>query len=159
MGRVAAVTSAATEAGRAMARAYADAGWDVALLGRGWAGLQAAAADVRERGRAALVLPVDVTDDAARQLAIQRIQDELGPIEAWVAEGLVPRYAARRPRYPSRSRRQALARRASDWLDTGHGPLASIGDIHAGPMAGPAVAALAGVVVLGVVVGALSRHD
>jgi hypothetical protein len=159
MGRVAAVTSAATEAGRALARAYAEAGWDVALLGRGWAGLEAAAADVRRRGRAALVLPVDVTDDHARQLAVQRIQEELGPIEAWVAEGLVPRYSPKRPRYPTRSRRQALARRASDWLDPSHGPLASLPEIHPGAMAGPAVAALAGVVVLGVVVGALTRHD
>lgn len=145
MGRVAAVTSAATEAGRALARAYADAGWDVALMGRGWAGLEAAAADVRARGCSALVLPIDVTDDAARQLAIHRIQEELGPIEAWVADGLIPRYLPRPMRYPTRSRREAIARRASE--------------IHPGAVAGPAVAAFAGVVVLGVVVGALNRHD
>jgi NAD(P)-dependent dehydrogenase (short-subunit alcohol dehydrogenase family) len=156
MGRVAAVTSAATEGGRALARAYAEAGWDVALLGRGWAGLEAAAADVRRHGRSALVLPVDVTDEHARRLAVQRIQDELGPIEAWVAEGLVPRYSPRRPRYPARSRRQALARRATEWLDASHGPLAAL---PPATVARPAVAALAGVLVLGVVVGALSRHD
>ena len=131
--RVAAVTSAATGAGRAIAQAYADAGWDVALIGRGWAGLEAAAEDVRRRGRAALVLPIDVTDDAARQLAIQRIQNELGPIEAWVADGLVPRYSPRRLRYPRRSRRM-------DEIVTVPG------------LRGPAVAAVAGAVVLGLVV-------
>ncbi|HEY2888085.1 MAG TPA: SDR family NAD(P)-dependent oxidoreductase [Candidatus Limnocylindrales bacterium] len=152
MGRVAAITGAASEPGRAMARAYADAGWDVALIGRGWAGLEAAAADVRDRGRSALVLPVDVTDDAARQLAIGRIQDELGPVEAWVADGLLPRYAPRPARYPARSRRQAIARRASSW----------IGSAASAPMPesliAPAAAAVASAVVLGVVVGARSRR-
>lgn len=152
MGRVAAVTSAATEPGRALARAYADAGWDVALLGRGWAGLEAAAADVRERGRSVLVLPVDVTDDAARHLAIERIQDELGPIEAWVADGLVARHSPRPIRFPARSRRQALARRASDWIGTATStPVPE----H---LIAPAAAAVASAVVLGVVVGTLSRR-
>ena len=59
--------------------------------------------------------------------------------------GLIPRYLPRSMRYPTRSRREAIARRASE--------------IHPGAVAGPAVAALAGVVVLGVVVGALNRHD
>jgi NADP-dependent 3-hydroxy acid dehydrogenase YdfG len=100
--KVAAIVDAASADGRARARAYADAGWNVALLGRGWDGLEAAAADVRTSGREALVLPVDVTDEAARHLAIERIQDELGPIEAWVAEGLVPRYDPRREAYHPR---------------------------------------------------------
>jgi NAD(P)-dependent dehydrogenase (short-subunit alcohol dehydrogenase family) len=97
--RVAAIVDAASADGRARARAYADAGWNVALLGRGWDGLEAAAADVRSTGRDAIVLPIDVTDDAARRLAVDRIQAELGPIEAWVAEGLVPRYDPRRETY------------------------------------------------------------
>jgi NAD(P)-dependent dehydrogenase (short-subunit alcohol dehydrogenase family) len=138
-GRVAAVVDAASSAGRGYARAYAEAGWDVALLGRGWAGLEAAAADVRRAGRDAIVLPIDVTDDAARALAIRRIQDELGPIEAWVAEGLVPRHdprphvPARVPRPPRRT--PAIAAPA------------------------PAVLVAAGLVAAGVAIGVLTRRD
>jgi NAD(P)-dependent dehydrogenase (short-subunit alcohol dehydrogenase family) len=143
--KVAAIVDAASADGRARARAYADAGWNVALLGRGWDGLEAAAADVRTSGREALVLPVDVTDEAARHLAIERIQDELGPIEAWVAEGLVPRYDPRREAYHPAP--------ASHWR----------WDLP--PLAGairtpaPAILAVAGVVVTGVALGVLSRRN
>jgi NAD(P)-dependent dehydrogenase (short-subunit alcohol dehydrogenase family) len=157
--RVAAVTSASTGAGRALARAYAEAGWDVALLGQGWAGLEAAADEVRRNGRQALVLPIDVTDDAARELAILRIQEELGPIEAWVAEGLVPRYSPRPMRMPRPSRGRALARRASDLLGHELAGLPQLPPITYGNVARPAVAAIAGVVVLGVVVGTISRRN
>jgi NAD(P)-dependent dehydrogenase (short-subunit alcohol dehydrogenase family) len=138
-GRVAAVVNAASSAGRGYAKAYADAGWDVALLGRGWAGLEAAAADVRRAGRDAIVLPIDVTDDAARALAIQRIQDELGPIEAWVAEGLVPRHDAR-PRAPRRV--PSPPRRTP-----------------AVPAPAPAVLAVAGLVAAGLAISRLTRRD
>jgi NAD(P)-dependent dehydrogenase (short-subunit alcohol dehydrogenase family) len=148
--RVAAITSAATGAGRALARAYADAGWDIALIGRGWAGLEAAAADVRARGREALVLPIDVTDDAARQLAIQRIQDELGPIEAWVADGLVPRHGPRPLR--SRPRPSTALGRVGTWLESGIGAFES-------SETRPAIMAVAGALALGVLVGAISRRD
>src|SRR2546430_15668725 len=87
--KVAAILDGGSVAGRARAREYADAGWDVALLGQGGGGREAAADDVRRSGQQALVVPVDVSDEAARQLAVDRIQNELGPIEAWVAEGLI----------------------------------------------------------------------
>ena len=146
--RVAAITGAATGVGRAQARAYAEAGWNVALLGRGWAGLEAAAADVRERGREVIVIPIDLTDDAARSLAVVRIQDELGPIEAWVAEGLVPRYN------PNASR-AARPRRGL----TGAAPdLAALPEIV---VANSRKVALAGAVIAGVAVGVgvLSRRS
>lgn len=145
--RVAAITGAATGVGRAQARAYAEAGWNVALLGRGWAGLEAAAADVRERGREVIVLPIDLTDDAARSLAVQRIQAELGPIEAWVADGLVPRY---NPNASSPARRRRTRTGAAD--------LAAIPSIVA---ANQRKVALAGAVIAGVAlgVGVLSRRS
>jgi NAD(P)-dependent dehydrogenase (short-subunit alcohol dehydrogenase family) len=107
--RVVAVAAAASGIGRANARAYADAGWDVALLGQGWAGLEAAAADVRDRGRDALVLPIDLTDDAARELAVERIRAELGPIDAWVPDGAIPRFDPR-PRSVKRPARSGSLR-------------------------------------------------
>jgi len=140
--RVAAITDAATGLGRAQARAYADAGWNVALLGRGWDGLEAAAADVRERGREALVLPIDLTDDAARGLAVLRIQDELGPIEAWVAEGLVPRYN------PNATTARPPSRRGST--------VAELTALQVAVTSNPAALAVAGAVLAGVALGVLS---
>ncbi|HEX5450883.1 MAG TPA: SDR family NAD(P)-dependent oxidoreductase [Candidatus Limnocylindrales bacterium] len=96
---VVAITDPTAPAGRASARTYAEAGWNVALIGRGWAGLEAAASDVRERGRDVLVLPVDLADPSARALAVERIETELGPIEAWSGgERAAPSTATIKPR-------------------------------------------------------------
>src|SRR5919205_1134246 len=59
------ITGASAGVGRAAARAFAADGWDVALLARGDAGLDAAA------------------DEAA-----QRIEDELGPVDVWVNDAM-----------------------------------------------------------------------
>jgi NAD(P)-dependent dehydrogenase (short-subunit alcohol dehydrogenase family) len=139
MTRVVAITAPASGIGRAQARAYAAAGWDVALIGRGWAGLEAAAADVRAAGREALVLPIDMTDPAARRLALERIGRELGPIQAWVADGAVPRHGPRVRTSVPRSRRQDAARALA-----AAGPvIAGIGVASAGVMAAVAVGRLA----------------
>ena len=64
-GRVAIVTGAGTGIGRATSRVLADYGADVVVAGRRSELLEQTAADVRERGRQALVVPTDITDDAA----------------------------------------------------------------------------------------------
>jgi NAD(P)-dependent dehydrogenase (short-subunit alcohol dehydrogenase family) len=56
----------------------------VAVLARGQAGLDGAAADVRQAGGKCLALPVDVADSAAVDAAADRIEAELGPIAVWV---------------------------------------------------------------------------
>jgi NAD(P)-dependent dehydrogenase (short-subunit alcohol dehydrogenase family) len=152
MTQVVAITAPTSGTGRAQARAYAAAGWDVALIGRGWAGLEAAAADVRAAGREALVVPIDLTDPAARALAIQRIGRELGPIDAWVADGAVPRHGPPiRPSVPP-SRRQVFAWRAS----------AGLARVRRAPTAttlGIAGAGVAGAAVLAAIaVGRLARR-
>ncbi|MGX6450284.1 SDR family NAD(P)-dependent oxidoreductase, partial [Patulibacter sp. S7RM1-6] len=48
-------------------------------------GLEGAAADVRAAGGTPLVVPVDVADADAMEAAVGRIEDELGPIDAWVS--------------------------------------------------------------------------
>jgi NAD(P)-dependent dehydrogenase (short-subunit alcohol dehydrogenase family) len=78
------ITGASAGLGRATARAFAEDGWDVALLARGDVGLEAAAGEVRARGRRALAIPVDVSDSAAVDAAAERIESELGPIDVWV---------------------------------------------------------------------------
>jgi 7-alpha-hydroxysteroid dehydrogenase len=91
-GRVAVVTGAGKGIGAAIAVAFAEAGADVALLARTVADLDAVAAQVREHGRRALVLPTDVIDLEALAPAIERTVAELGGIDILVnnAGGAVP---------------------------------------------------------------------
>ncbi|HEY2916444.1 MAG TPA: SDR family oxidoreductase [Candidatus Limnocylindrales bacterium] len=82
------VTGASAGIGRATARAFARDGWDVALLARGDAGLEAAASEVRAAGRRALPIQVDVADAEAVEAAAARVEAELGPIDVWVNDAM-----------------------------------------------------------------------
>jgi NAD(P)-dependent dehydrogenase (short-subunit alcohol dehydrogenase family) len=82
------ITGASAGVGRAAARTFARDGWDVALLARGDAGLDAAAAEVRDEGRRALAVSLDVADAAAVEAAASQIEDELGPIDVWVNDAM-----------------------------------------------------------------------
>src|SRR5690554_3085001 len=88
-GMVVVVTGASAGVGRAVVRAFAEAGAHVALIARGRDGLEAAARDVEERGRRALVAPVDVADADGVEIAAARIEAELGPIDIWVNNAMV----------------------------------------------------------------------
>ncbi len=63
------ITGAGSGIGRATARAFLAAGWQVALLGRRAEALQETA-----QGAAALILPCDVTDPAQVEAAFSRVQ-------------------------------------------------------------------------------------
>lgn len=78
------VTGGSAGVGRAVVRELAQRGWDVAILARGEEGLEAAAAEVRAAGQRALAVPVDVANASEVEAAAERIEMELGPIEAWV---------------------------------------------------------------------------
>jgi NAD(P)-dependent dehydrogenase (short-subunit alcohol dehydrogenase family) len=81
--RAAVVTGGTAGVGRAAARALAGRGWDVAIVARGRAGLDAAAADVEAAGRRALPVQADVADEAAVRSAADRVEAELGEIGLW----------------------------------------------------------------------------
>ena len=83
------VTGASAGVGRAAARAFATEGYDVALIARGEAGLRAAADEVREAGRRAIALPLDVADSDAVEAAAERVEKELGEIDVWVNNAMV----------------------------------------------------------------------
>jgi NAD(P)-dependent dehydrogenase (short-subunit alcohol dehydrogenase family) len=83
------VTGASAGVGRAVVRAFAERGADVALLARGRDGLEAAAEEVEAAGRQALVLPVDVADADAVEAAAATTEAELGPIDVWVNNAMV----------------------------------------------------------------------
>jgi NAD(P)-dependent dehydrogenase (short-subunit alcohol dehydrogenase family) len=84
MARVVAVTGASGGIGRACARAFGARGDAVALLARGEAGLDAAAQDVRAAGGQPLPIQVDMGDQEQVFAAVDKIEDELGPIDVWV---------------------------------------------------------------------------
>ena len=82
--KVAVVTGGTAGVGRAAVRELSQQGYEVAILARGTAGLEAAAADVRKTGRQALPVPVDVADHEAVRQAAAMVEKELGEITVWV---------------------------------------------------------------------------
>lgn len=91
--KVAVVTGASAGIGRATAKAFAERGFDVALLARGEAGLEAAAKEIEAAGGRALVVPVDVADYEAMAGAARRVDDELGAVDVWVNDAMVTIFA------------------------------------------------------------------
>jgi NAD(P)-dependent dehydrogenase (short-subunit alcohol dehydrogenase family) len=86
-GNVAVVTGAGGDIGKAAAVALAEAGADLALVGRNVEKLDATAAAVKEAGRRALVVETDVTDEAQVKSACDRVTGEFGradmPLDEW----------------------------------------------------------------------------
>lgn len=81
---VAVVTGAGAGVGCAAARALGRAGFDVALLGRDAERLNVVSAGLETVGARSLVVPVDVSDAAAVDAAVERVEAELGPVALWV---------------------------------------------------------------------------
>jgi NAD(P)-dependent dehydrogenase (short-subunit alcohol dehydrogenase family) len=94
MSRTVLITGASGGIGRATAREFARQGDRVALVARGRAGLEAAAADVRELGGEALELPADVADPDAVHAAAEEAEKRLGPIDVWVNVAFTSVFAA-----------------------------------------------------------------
>jgi len=80
-GRVALVTGAGTGIGRATARLLAERGADVAICGRRMEKLEEAAAHIRETGRKALAVPVDVRRPEDCRRLMQTVGDAFGKID------------------------------------------------------------------------------
>ncbi|WP_102223038.1 SDR family oxidoreductase [Acidimangrovimonas sediminis] len=72
------ITGASAGIGRATARAFLDAGWHVGLIGRRAEALEETAGGSDR----ALVLPCDVSDEAAVEAAFARAQDAWGHLDA-----------------------------------------------------------------------------
>ncbi|HAM00832.1 MAG TPA: short-chain dehydrogenase [Acidimicrobiaceae bacterium] len=90
---VAVVTGASAGVGRATALLLAESGFDVAVVARGRAGLEAAAKDVESTGRRSLVWRADVADPAALDDAAERIESDLGPVDVWVNNAMTTIFA------------------------------------------------------------------
>jgi 3-oxoacyl-[acyl-carrier protein] reductase len=83
-GKVAVVTGAGRDIGRAVAKAFAREGARVAVVGRGQAAIEQVAAEIAEAGGTALAVVCDVSSKAAIYAAVERIAAELGPIDILV---------------------------------------------------------------------------
>ena len=92
-GRVAVVTGAGRGIGAATARALASAGADVGLTARTPEQLDAVAAEIRDAGRRAVVVPGDVNDTSVLRTLVDRTVEELGRLDVVVnnAGGTAPR--------------------------------------------------------------------
>jgi NAD(P)-dependent dehydrogenase (short-subunit alcohol dehydrogenase family) len=78
------ITGASAGIGRASARLFAERGANVALIARGYAGLEGAAKQVTEAGGRPLTIAADVADFDQVVAAADQVEAELGPIDVWV---------------------------------------------------------------------------
>lgn len=83
-GQVAIVTGSGRGIGAAIAMALADAGADVVVTARSVDELEQTAAQVRERGRQALVIPCDITDAAQRTALVDKAIEHFGRLDILV---------------------------------------------------------------------------
>jgi 7-alpha-hydroxysteroid dehydrogenase len=96
--RVAIVTGGSKGIGRGIARAFAEAGADVAIASRTATDLEAAAAELRrDTGRRILAVPCDVNDRAQLEALVEATWKEFGRIDVVVnnAGGTPPKAALR----------------------------------------------------------------
>jgi NAD(P)-dependent dehydrogenase (short-subunit alcohol dehydrogenase family) len=82
--KVAVVTGGTAGVGRATVRELASAGYDVAVLARGRAGLDGAVRDVEAAGGRGLACQADVADEEAVREAAAAVEAQLGEIDLWV---------------------------------------------------------------------------
>jgi NADP-dependent 3-hydroxy acid dehydrogenase YdfG len=87
--QVVVVTGASSGVGRAIARAFGAKGAKVALIARGVEALENAAREIRESGGEALVLPLDVAQEAAVHSAAEAVVARWGRIDTWVNDAMV----------------------------------------------------------------------
>ena len=93
MSKVVVITGASAGVGRAASVAFAEHGYDVALIARDQARLEDAAAELRRLGRRALPIAADVADFAAIDAAAARVEHELGSIDVWVNNAMATIFA------------------------------------------------------------------
>jgi short-subunit dehydrogenase len=122
MSKVVAITGASAGVGRAASVAFAEHGYDVALIARNQPRLEDAAAALRRLGRRALPIAADVADFAALDAAATRVEHELGPIDVWVNNAMATIFA------PVRHITAEEFRRATEvtYLGQVHGSMAAL---------------------------------
>lgn len=116
------VTGASAGVGRAIARAFADAGCDVGLIARNAERLAQAKDEVESRGCRAHAVPTDVADAQAVERAAEDIENTLGPIDVWVNDAMVTIFAPVHEIAPEEFRRSTEV----TYLGTVYGTMAAL---------------------------------
>jgi NAD(P)-dependent dehydrogenase (short-subunit alcohol dehydrogenase family) len=83
-GKIALVTGGSKGIGRAIALSLAEAGADVAIAARGQEALEKTSREIEERGRRALTVPTDVSDQEQVRSLIDRTITDLGALDILV---------------------------------------------------------------------------
>ncbi len=94
MSRVAVVTGGASGMGEATCHELGRRGFDVAVLDLDSVAAQRVASDLRDAGRTAMAVGVDVTDRPGVEDAFAKVRSELGPVSALVTSAGMFGYAS-----------------------------------------------------------------
>jgi NAD(P)-dependent dehydrogenase (short-subunit alcohol dehydrogenase family) len=116
------VTGASAGLGRAIVREFAHQGAYVALLARNEERLKDAAAEVREMGGRAMIVPVDMADAEAVERAAARVEEAFGPIDVWVNNAMVTVFSPVTAMKPEEYRRVTEV----NYLGYVHGTMAAL---------------------------------
>ncbi len=116
------VTGAGAGVGRATAREFARAGYDVGLISRNAERLEAAAGEVRALGMRACVATADVADAGAVEAAADTIEGSLGPIDVWVNNAMATVFSPVSRSDPAEFKRGTEV----TYLGTVHGTMAAL---------------------------------
>jgi NAD(P)-dependent dehydrogenase (short-subunit alcohol dehydrogenase family) len=116
------VTGASAGLGRATVRAFARQGAKIGLVSRNRERLEEAKKEVESLGGKGLVLPTDVSDDAAVEAAAEAVENEFGPLDVWVNNAMVSVFS------PVMKMRPEEYRRVTEvtYLGTVYGTLAAL---------------------------------
>jgi NADP-dependent 3-hydroxy acid dehydrogenase YdfG len=116
------VTGSSAGLGRAIAHGFAKRGARIGLVARNPEALEAAKEECEALGGKALVLPLDVSDADAVDVAASRVEEEFGPIDVWVNDAMVSVFS------PVKAMEASDYKRVTDVLYLGfvHGTLAAL---------------------------------
>ena len=121
------ICGATAGVGRATAQAFAQAGYQVALIARGEQGLAETRAELEALGATVLTIAADVADAAAIDQAAERIEAELGAMDVWVNGAMATVFG------PIEKLSAEEIRRVTEvtYLGTVHGTLAALRHMRA----------------------------
>jgi NADP-dependent 3-hydroxy acid dehydrogenase YdfG len=120
--QVVVVTGASAGVGRAVAVAFGQEGWRVALIARGRERLENAAREVEAAGGRALVIPADVADASAVDAAAAQVIAAWGRIDVWINNAMATVFGPVASMSPDEVRRVTEV----TYLGQVHGTLAAL---------------------------------
>ncbi len=116
------ITGASSGVGRATALEFARQGARIGLIARGPDGLEGAKREIESVGGEALMIQCDVSDSVAVEVAADRVEALIGPIDVWVNNAMVSVFSPVAQMTADEYRRVTEV----NYLGTVHGTLAAL---------------------------------